>query len=417
MYAARRIMFGHTLPLALLGATSSTNPITLPLSMLIVFGSAKLLAAVFERVGQPGIVGQILAGVIAGPPIFGWIHPNDVLHALASLGVIFLLFRVGLEVRSSELFKVGPTAFLVALLGVIVPFFAGWLILALFGRPTIESVFVGAAMVATSVGITAQVLSSKGLLEQRASKIILAAAVIDDVLGLLALAVVTSLAQGHIQWSALALTAGMAVAFTVLVATLGTHAAKHVVPHIEKRFRSGEIQFDIALVVLFALSVLAVKVGVAAIIGAFLGGMALAETVSHRVHDLAHGVTEFLLPFFLFDIGMNLDPEAFASREIIWLAVLIVVAAVLSKLVGSGFGAIRLGWTDTLRVGIGMIPRGEVGMVVAQIGLSLHVVEKNIYAVVVFMAIATTMIAPPLLGIAYRKAVPLVGEPNEFSIG
>jgi Na+:H+ antiporter len=410
-------MLGLISPFALLEAAHMADPVTLPLSMLIVFGSAKLLAAVFERIGQPGIVGQILAGVLFGPPVLGWIQPNSVVHALADLGVIFLLFRVGLEVRSSELFRVGPTAFVVALLGVIVPFFAGWLILFLFGKPTIEAVFVGTAMVATSVGITAQVLASKGLLEQRASKIILAAAVIDDVLGLLALAVVTSLAEGHIQWSALALTAAMAVAFTLLVATLGTRAAKHVVPHIAKRFKAGEIQFDIALVVLFALSVLAVKVGVAAIIGAFLGGMALAETVSHRVQDLAHGVTEFLLPFFLFGIGMNLDPGALAHKETLWLATLIVVAAAVSKLVGSGLGAIRLGWTDTMRVGIGMIPRGEVGMVVAQIGLTLHVVEKSIYAVVVFMAVATTMIAPPLLNIAYRKAVPVGGEAEEFTIG
>jgi Kef-type K+ transport system membrane component KefB len=410
-------MLGLISMFALLEPARMADPVTLPLSMLIVFGSAKLLAAVFERMGQPGIIGQILAGVLFGPPVLGWIHPNSVVHALADLGVIFLLFRVGLEVRSSELFRVGPTAFVVALLGVIVPFFAGWLILFLFGRPTIEAVFVGTAMVATSVGITAQVLASKGLLEHRASKIILAAAVIDDVLGLLALAVVTSLAEGRIRWSALALTAAMAVAFTLLVATLGTRAAKHVVPHIAKRFHAGEIQFDIALVVLFALSVLAVKVGVAAIIGAFLGGMALAETVSHRVHDLAHGITEFLLPFFLFGIGMNLNPEALTHRETLWLAALIVIAAALSKLVGSGLGAIRLGWTDTLRVGIGMIPRGEVGMVVAQIGLTLHVVEKSIYAVVVFMAVATTMIAPPLLNIAYRKAVPVAGEAEEFSIG
>ena len=409
-------MTGALFPFALF-ASDGTDPVTLPLSMLIVFGSAKLLAVLFERVGQPGIVGQILAGVIVGPPLLGWIQPNQLLHALADLGVIFLLFRVGLEVRSSELFKVGGTALVVALLGVIVPFFAGWFILDAFGKPPIESIFVGAAMVATSVGITAQVLASKGLLAHRASKIILAAAVIDDVLGLLALAIVTSLAEGGIKWSALALTAAMAVVFTVLIATLGTRAAKQVVPRITSRFHTGEIQFDIALVVLFALSVLAVKVGVAAIIGAFLGGMALAETVDHRVHDLAHGVTEFLLPFFLVGIGMNLDLSSLAHRETLWLTFMVVIAAVFSKLIGSGLGAIRLGWTDTLRVGIGMIPRGEVGMVVAQIGLALHVVERSIYAVVVFMAIATTMIAPPLLNFAYRDAIPVPNEDEEFSIG
>src|SRR6185312_11894977 len=275
------------------------SPLALPLSMLIVFGSAKLLAALFERFGQPGIVGQIVAGVLIGPHVLNWIQPNELLHALAELGVIFLLFRVGLEVKSSELFQVGGTALAVAVLGVIVPFISGWLILRAFGKSTVESVFVGAALVATSVGITAQVLAAKGLLEERASKIILAAAVIDDVLGLLALALVTGLAEeGGINWTALGTTAAVAVGFTLLVATYGSRAAKKVVPRIEKRFAVGEFQFDLALTVLFALSVLAVKAGVAAIIGAFLGGMAMAETVNERVHILAHGVAEFLLPFF-----------------------------------------------------------------------------------------------------------------------
>ena len=144
----------------------------IPLAMLAVFGGAKLLAEVFERLGQPAIVGEILAGVLIGPSVLGWIQPNAVLTALADLGVMFLLFQVGLEVKASELLRVGRTATLVAVLGVIVPFLLGWAIMRLWGEPTIESVFVGAAMVATSVGITAQVLASKGLLAEEASRVI-----------------------------------------------------------------------------------------------------------------------------------------------------------------------------------------------------------------------------------------------------
>ena len=220
---------GHTL-LAFLASVPDHGAIGLPLSMLIVFGSAKLLAGVFERFGQPGIVGQILAGVLIGPHLLNWIQPNALLHALADLGVIFLLFRVGLEVKSSELFQVGATALAVASLGVVVPFLSGWWILLAFGKSTVESIFVGAAMVATSVGITAQVLAAKGLLEERASKIILAAAVIDDVLGLLALAVVTSLAEGDINWTGLATPAAVAIGFTLLVAIYGSRAAKKWCP-------------------------------------------------------------------------------------------------------------------------------------------------------------------------------------------
>src|SRR5216684_4536365 len=172
------------------------DSLRIPLSLLVVFGSAKLLAELFERLNQPGIVGEILAGVLIGPSVLAWITPNDFLGALANLGAMFLLFRVGLDVKSSELMKVGGTATLVATLGVIVPFFLGWGLLLLWGASHIEAIFVGATMVATSVGITAQVLSTKGLLHERASKIILAAAVIDDVQGLLVLAVVSSLVRG-----------------------------------------------------------------------------------------------------------------------------------------------------------------------------------------------------------------------------
>ncbi len=408
---------GHNL-LAFLAASSQGDAVALPLSMLIIFGSAKLLAALFERVGQSGIVGQILAGVLVGPHLLNWIHPDNLLHALAELGVIFLLFRVGLEVKSSELFRVGGTALVVATLGVIIPFVSGWLILRAFGKSNVESSFVGAAMVATSVGITAQVLAAKGLLDEQASKIILAAAVFDDVLGLLALAVVTSLAEGEINWTALATTAAVAIGFTLLVAIFGSRAAKRVVPRIEQRFTVGEVQFDIALVVLFALSVLAVKAGVAAIIGAFLGGMAMAETVNQRVHVLAHGIAEFLLPFFLVGIGLNLNLHSVAHKDTLWLAIIIIVAAVLSKLVGAGIGAAHLGLRDMFRIGSGMVPRGEVGMVVAQIGLALHVIETSVYAMVVFMAVATTIIAPPLLNLSFRRAGYVSREAQEqYRIG
>src|SRR5467141_4291255 len=211
------------------------DPLPLPLAMLIIFGSAKLLAELFERLGQPGIVGEILAGALVGPSLLGWIQPNEMLKALSDLGVMFLLFGVGLEVKASELLKVGGKATLVAAIGVIVPFFAGWGILAAWGAPQIEAVFVGAAMVATSVGITASVLSARRLLHEVASKIILAAAVIDDVLGLIVLAVVSSVATGHVNFLAIALTAGLATAFTVILAKWGTSAVNRVLPHFHSR--------------------------------------------------------------------------------------------------------------------------------------------------------------------------------------
>lgn len=380
------------------------NPeaVQIPLAMLVVFGSAKILAELFERLRQPAIVGEILAGILIGPSVLKWMEPNGFLNALADLGVMFLLFRVGLEVRSSELMKVGGTAALVAVLGVMVPFLMGWGIVSLWGMPQMEAIFVGAAMVATSVGITAQVLASKHLLQERASKIILAAAVIDDVLGLLVLALVSSLAKGAVSVLGLVTTAAAAMGFTVLVAKWGTRAAGRIVPRLEEKMRSGESQFALAMILLFALSLVAVYAGVAAIIGAFLAGMALAESVGDRVRHLAHGVTELLVPFFLAGIGLHFDLRAFAGRSTLLLAVVILAAAVLSKFAGCAAGAARLGFRDARRVGVGMVPRGEVGMVVARIGLSMGVIAQGVYGVVVFMSIATTMIAPPLINFFYR---------------
>jgi Kef-type K+ transport system membrane component KefB len=374
----------------------------LPVAMLIVFGSAKLLAEACERLNVPGIVGEILAGVLIGPSVLGWIHPDDFFAALAELGVMFLLFNVGLEVKASELMKVGGTAALVAVLGVAAPFLLGWGILRLWGEPQTESIFTGAAMVATSVGITSQVLAAKGLLQVRASKIILAAAVIDDVLGLLVLAVVSSMARGSVNFVELGLTAALACGFTVIVARWGSGTMRRLVPRVQERLRLGEAQFALSMCLLFGLSALAVYAGVAAIIGAFLAGMALSGSVGPRVHDLSQGVTELLVPFFLAGIGMHLDVSVFANPSTLALALVILVAAVLSKFVGCGLGAWRLGWADAKRIGVGMIPRGEVGMVVAQIGLGMGVIAPHVYGVVVFMAVATTVVAPPLLALAYR---------------
>lgn len=377
----------------------------LPLVMLIVFGSAKLMAELFERLNQPAIVGEILAGVIVGPSVLGWITPNATLGSLADLGVMFLLFGVGLEVKAGELMKVGGTATLVATAGVIVPFIAGWGLLAAWGAPTPEAIFVGASMVATSVGITASVLSARGLLDETASKIILAAAVIDDVLGLIVLAVVSSTSRGHINVLEIVLTATLASAFTLIVAHWGTRTANHMVPHFESRLRAGEVQFNLSLILLFGLAVLAMYTGVAAIIGAFLAGMALSESVGERVRDLSRGVNELLVPFFLAGIGLHLDLSVFRSRTTIVLGVIILGVAIVTKLIGCGLGALPLGWDNVLKVGLGMVPRGEVGMVVAQIGLGLAVIRPDTYGVVVFMAIGSTILTPVLLRIAFRSNI------------
>jgi Kef-type K+ transport system membrane component KefB len=293
----------------------------------------------------------------------------------------------------------------------------GWAIASAWGAPRLESIFIGAAMVATSVGITAQVLAAKGLLQERASRIILAAAVIDDVLGLLVLALVSGMARNSVHVLDLALTAALALGFTLFVAKWGTRTMKRVLPRVERRLNLAESQFALAMTLLFGLALLADYAGVAAIVGAFLAGMALSESVDHRVHSLTDGVTELLVPFFLAGIGLHFSLSAFANTSTITLALIILGAAIFSKFVGCGLGAAALGRKDAIRVGVGMVPRGEVGMVVAQIGLGMGVMQESVYGIVVFMSVGTTIIAPPLLKWAFRGAVPAPAEQEIVRLG
>lgn len=374
--------------------------------MLVVFASAKLLSEVFERLGQPGIVGEILAGVLIGPHVLGWMAPNDVLSVLSDLGVIFLLFSIGLEVRGSELLRVGGTAVAVAVSGVALSFLAGWGVSVLHGAPNMQGIFTGAAMVATSVGITARVLASRRLLDSSAARVILAAAVVDDVLGLIVLSLVTGLSRGAVNYLQIALTAAIAMAFTYLMATIGRKTVTAVMPRVQARVRLAEGEFSLAMTLLFGLSLLAIYAGVAAIVGAFLAGMALGETVDRRVHELTNGVTELLVPFFLVGVGLRFDVSVFATRSVLLLAANVVVAAVVAKFTACSLAALRMGRSDAIRVGVGMIPHGEVGMVVAQIGLGIGVMTESVYAIIVFMSVVTTLLAPPLLRLAFREVAP-----------
>ncbi len=382
--------------------SGSAETISLLLEMLLVFASAKLLGEISERIGQPAVVGELIAGVVIGPSVLGWVKPNEFLSVFSELGVLFLLFQVGLELKDFKLMRVGWDALAIAILGVVVPLILGRQIMIAVGNPGVEASFVGAAMVATSVGITAKVLADMGLLTQRASKLILAAAIIDDVLGLIVLAVVSSLAKGSVNYLELGITAVISTAFTVIVAQYGTRAFERIVPRVDSATKNSKSQFFLSILLMFGLSILASRAGVAAIIGAFLAGMALASSVSESTKHETAGVTDFLTPFFLVGIGMRMDLSVFSNPNTLQLCGIIVVAAVVSKLIGCGLGALRLGARDAIRVGVGMVPRGEVGMVVAQIGQSIGVIPKDVFAVVVFMSILTTMIAPVLLKLAYR---------------
>jgi Kef-type K+ transport system membrane component KefB len=401
-------------------ATATGDDTRVLLTLFIMLVAAKLMAELFERLRQPAVASEILAGVIIGPSLLGWAAPSEITSLLAEIGVIFLLFTVGLETKPAAIFKVGKQAAVVAVLGVLAPLLGGWLLMRAWSSTSIEALFVGTAMVATSVGITARVLSGMALLDAPTARIILGAAVIDDILGLLVLAMVSSMAAGTVNYLEILTTAVLAIGFTAFVALVGAPVVTRVAPSVE-RMRSGQGIFIFGLVLCLGLSVAASYIGVAAIIGAFLAGMALAEAAEDnpRMHRQMSGVTEFLVPFFLVNIGMQLSLGVFRSSSVILLCVLVTLVAIVTKLLGCGLGAFNLGMRRAGQVGMGMVPRGEVGIIVAQIGLSLAVIGAELYGVVLFMAVATTVIAPPFLKLLFASEVAAreeIGPPDAGGI-
>jgi Kef-type K+ transport system membrane component KefB len=363
------------------------------LDLFIMFVCAKALAEIFERLKQPAVVGEILAGVLIGPFALKWVQITGVNEAIAEIGVVFLLFSVGLEIKTGDILKVGFSASLVAVMGVVVPFILGYLIMNIGGYTQVEAIFIGAAMVATSVGITARVLSDLGFINTTMARVILGAAVIDDILGMIILAIVSSLSSGDINYLQIAIVAVQAIAFTVFVVVMGERVVRKMGPRVE-RMQTKEPYFVLALVFCLGLSVVAAKIGIAAIIGAFLAGMVMEP---FRLHQKSRGIHEFLAPFFFVVMGMQLDVRIFMRQEIVVLALIITIAAIAGKLVGCGVGAYQLGFKRALQVGMGMVPRGEVGIIVALVGLSLHSISNAAYAVVLFMTVVTTLLAPPFL--------------------
>ncbi len=397
-------------------AATSTDHSGILLSLFLIIGAAKLMAEIFERLRQPAVVGEILAGVLIGPSVLGWVAPSDLISVIAEIGVIFLLFTVGLETKPQSIFRVGGRATAVAVAGVVLPFVAGFFIAEWWDGSFVEALFIGAAMVATSVGITARVLGSMGLLDRETSRVILGAAVIDDILGLLILSLVSGATGDGVNLAAIAKTAAAAIVFTVFVALVGSKLITAVAPHFE-RLRLRMPIFNLGLILCLGLSFAAAYIGVAAIVGAFLAGMALSEATENDrgMHKLTSGVTEFLVPFFLVNIGIQLDVRLFGDRSVVMLTLIITAAAIITKFVGCGIGAWGMSRRQMAQIGVGMVPRGEVGIVVAQIGLGLGAISAPFFASVLFMAIATTLAAPPLIKWLFTEDIDNDSIPDQIT--
>jgi Kef-type K+ transport system membrane component KefB len=370
--------------------------------LLIILAAAKIMGEVFERIKQPAVIGEILAGILLGPYVFGLISPSHtetfhVYQVIAEIGVIILLFTIGLRTGVDEILSVGRTSSLVAILGVILPFFFGYLFTLTTDHSTIEAMFIGAAMVATSVGITARVFADLGILDSRVAKVILGAAVIDDILGLLVLAVVTGVGQGTISYVKIALITLEAAGFIFFLIIIGRRLVYQMAPSLNF-LKSKNAPFALALLFCLGLSAVASYIDLAAIVGAFMAGMVLSElNAQFRFSARFESLYDFLVPFFFVVMGTQVDLSVFTEFNLIGSALILTLFAILGKLGGCGLGALNLGWREAWVVGTGMVPRGEVGMIVASIGLSMGVISSDLYSIVIFMVIITTLLTPPVL--------------------
>jgi Kef-type K+ transport system membrane component KefB len=375
------------------------------LGLVLVWLAAKVAGEAMERIGQTAVLGELLAGVLIGPGVLGLVHESDVLHALAELGVLILLFEVGLESDLGGLLRAGLQATLVALIGVVAPFVVGYGVMSWVGHPTLLAVFVGATLTATSVGITARVLRDLGRLQDAAAKVVLGAAVVDDILGLIILAVVTGVAQtGGVSVGTVGLLTGKAVVFLVVAIVVGIRLAPTLIRWVGRLQARGTL---VVYSVVFAVALAAVAdlMGLATIIGAFAAGLILTTT-ERRAHieERVKPVADLLVPVFFVTVGMKVQPamlNPFAESSQFGLALSLTVVAVASKL-AAGLAVYQRG-VRRWPVAVGMVPRGEVGLIFAGVGLAAGVVAEDLYSALIVVVMLTTFAAPPWLKALYRN--------------
>lgn len=401
-----------------LAVTASPAPILFALA--VILAAAKLGGDLATRAGQPAVLGELVAGVLLGNlGLAGvtWVESfqsNAALDTLAQLGVVILLFEVGLESTVRDMMKVGLTALLVAVLGVVTPFALGWGVGAIFlpEHSVYVHAFLGATLTATSVGITARVLRDLGRSQTPEARVILGAAVIDDVLGLVILAVVGGVIQAAntgtaLSYGATGLIVAKAALFLFGAVALGLALSPRLF-RLASRLRGRGVLLATALVFCFGLSYLAAAIGLAAIVGAYAAGLILEDVHyrdftqrgEHGLEELLQPIGGFLVPVFFVLMGMRVDLAAFGRGEVLGFAAVLTLAAVIGKQ-ACALGVLG-GNLDRLSIGLGMIPRGEVGLIFASLGLGLTVrgeaiVDQAIYSAVVIMVIVTTMATPPAL--------------------
>ena len=390
------------------------------LALLILLPVAKLAGAAAEKLAQPAVLGELIAGLFLGNlSLLGFDSVNFLkddpgLEMLAQLGVILLLFEIGLDASLADLIKVGASSLLVAAVGVVLPFVLGWSVSAwlLPERSYYVHAFIGATLCATSVGITARVLQDIDAIRTKEAKIILGASVIDDVLGLLILAVVSGMIMGADRGTAVTVWSIGYLIGTALIFIIGSlYIGIRLVPHVFRqasRTDSHGVIFTLSLTLCFLLSYLAGTIGLAPIIGAFAAGLILESVPMQRYlqseestpAEMLHPLSAFLVPLFFIQMGLKINLESLFQLDVLGFAVALTIAAIVGKQ-ACGLAALGKG-VNRLSIGIGMIPRGEVGLIFAGIGLGLvvkgqKVLDEATFSAILIMVMVTTIVTPPLL--------------------
>jgi Na+:H+ antiporter len=374
------------------------------LGLFVLFVAAKIGEELARRLGQPAVVGELLGGVLVGPYALGWAQLTEPAAVLSEFGVVILLFAVGLEVRIDDLLAVGRPAALTAVIGMLLPIAGGYAVGIAIGYPSESAIYVGLALAATSIGITSRVLAELGVLDRRFSRVILGAAVIDDILVLIAIGIVEGLTTGDTSTSAIGL-----VISAVGLLGLGFLAARRARGLPREVFTwplFADTPLVPAFIFMFGMALLSAYLGLAAIIGAFVAGLIIAETeareeIEHEVRPLSLIFT----PFFFAYTGAQLDLRTLTDPAVLALVVALIVIGVLTKSVGGLIGAWSTGRWSATAVGFGMSPRGEVGIVVADLGLASGLLSPTAFSAVLVAVIGTTIVAPYLLAFAIPRAI------------
>lgn len=386
------------------------------ISLVALLVTTKLLGVLAQRFKQPAVVGELIAGVLLGGSVLGIVDPNDpVIHSIAELGVLVLLFEIGLHTDLKSLVKVGSEAAVVAVVGVVLPFGLGYWVAHALGLGVIPAIVAGAALTATSIGISARTLSDLGRLNSAEGQIVLGAAVLDDIIGLVILSVVSGLVGGAaITAMGVTVTTAIALGFVIASVVLGSILIPPLFRLAARVEASGTLGV-IGLAFAFLLAWLATSVGSATIIGAFSAGLILHNTPQRATIEKATtNLGHFFVPIFFASVGAAIELSSLGDSRVLAVGGALTAVAISTKFV-AGYGPV---WFkgDKALIGIAMIPRGEVGLIFARMGLATGALTSQIYSAIALMVLVTTFITPPLLA---RKiaAVPAPGPSDRPGMG